>query len=134
MENNWTDKYLLNIDRIDQQHKDFFELWNKEIKQVDIQDHAQMAYVIEKLEDYLKDHIKYEEELMRKSDYKDIEKHIAQHKFFIQKIDNLKQELSYNNPLLFEKTAIFMKKWFLSHIIQSDKKYQETAKEYLKNK
>ena len=134
MGNNWTDKYLLNIDQIDQQHKAFFELWDKEIKQVDMQDHIQLACVIEKLEDYLKNHFKYEEEMLRKSDYKDIENHIAQHKFFIQKVDNLKQELDYSNPLLFEKTAVFMKKWFLSHIIHSDKKYQETATEYLKHK
>jgi len=133
MKNNWTDKYLLNIDRIDQQHRAFFDLWHKEINQVDMQDHTQLAYVIEKLEDYSKDHFKYEEELLRKSNYKDIEKHIDQHKFFIQKVDNLKQELSYSNPLVFEKTSVFMKKWFLSHIIQSDKKYQETATEYLKH-
>lgn len=133
MENNWTDKYLLNIDQIDQQHKVFFELWDKEIKQVNMQDHIQLTCVIEKLVDYSKSHFKYEEEMLREIDYKDIEKHIAQHKFFIQKVNNLKQELNYNNPLLFEKTAVFMKKWFLNHIIQSDKKYQETATEYLKH-
>ncbi len=134
MESKWTNKYLLKIDKIDQQHKVFFELWDKEIKQVDMQDHMQMVSVIEKLENYLKDHIRYEEEILRKANYKDIERHIAQHKFFIQKVDNLKQELNYNNPLLFEKTANFMKKWFLIHIIQSDKKYQKTATEYLKRK
>ena len=134
MNNNWTDKYLLDIDQIDQQHKVFFELWDKEINQVDMQDHSQLAGVIEKLEDYLKYHFKYEEEMLQKSDYKDIEKHIAQHKFFIQKVDNLKQELNYSNPLLLEKTTVFMKKWFLNHIIQSDKKFQETVVEYLSDK
>lgn len=134
MENNWTDKYLLNIDLIDQQHKVFFELMDKEIKQVDIQDYEQLASVIEKLEDYCIYHFKSEEEIMRKSGYKDIEVQIAQHKFFIQKIDILKQELNYSNPLLFEKITGFMKRWFLSHIIQSDKKFQDTVTEYLNDK
>lgn len=134
MNGSWTDKYLLNIDKIDQQHRVFFELWDKEMKQADLEDHLQMATVIEKLENYLKEHFKYEIELLRKSNYEDIDNHIEQHKFFIQKVNNLKQELNYNNPLLFEKTALFMKKWFLNHIIQSDRKYQETALGYFRHK
>ena len=130
----WTDKCLLNIDKIDQQHKAFFNLWNTEMEQVDTQDRIQMTQVIEKLEDYIKAHFREEEELMEKSGYNDIEKHIDQHKYLIQKVDDLKQEINYNNPLIYEKTAVFMKKWFLNHIIQTDKKYQETVLEYLKNK
>ncbi len=132
MKNNWTDKYILNIEEIDQQHKVFYDLWDSEIEKVDKNDDAQMASIIHKLEDYLKEHLKYEEELMQKAGYKDINMHIAQHKFFINKVDSLKQELNYSNPLLFEKTTVFMKKWFLHHIIQSDKKFQKTVSEYLK--
>lgn len=134
MDGSWEDKYLLNIDKIDQQHRVFFELWDKEMKQADLEDHLQMATVIEKLENYLKEHFKYEIELLRKSNYEEINNHIEQHNFFIQKVNNLKQELNYNNPLLFEKTALFMKKWFLNHIIQSDRKYQDITLKYLKHK
>jgi len=42
----------------------------------------------------------------------------------------MKLELNYKNALLFEKIALFMKKWFLSHIMQFDKKYQETVLSY----
>ena len=73
MENKWENKYILNIDKIDQQHKAFFDLWNTEIEQVDMQDDTQLPFIIEKLENYLKTHIAYEEELLRESDYKDIE-------------------------------------------------------------
>ncbi len=132
MANIWTKRYLLNIDKIDEQHKVFFDLWDKEINQAEPQDHTQLSLVIEKLEDYLKKHIKYEEAILRKSNYKDIESHITQHQFFIQKIDTLKQELTYNNPLLFEKITVFMKKWFLNHIIHTDSKYQETVIAYQK--
>ena len=127
MENKWEGKYILNIDKIDQQHKTFFDLWNTETKQVDKQDETEMIFIIEKLENYLKDHLEYEEELLRESNYYDLENHIEEHKFFIQKINSLKQELTYYNPLVFEKTTLFMKQWFLSHILISDKKYQETV-------
>lgn len=134
MENKWENKYILNIDKIDQQHKGFFELWNTEVKLMNKQDDAQLAFIIEKLESYLKSHLAYEEALLRKSDYKDIESHISEHRFFIQKVESLKQELTYNNPLLFEKTTLFMKQWFLSHILLSDKKYQDTVIDYQKQK
>ena len=130
----WTDKCLLNIDKIDQQHEAFFNLWNKEMEHANTQDSIQMSEVIEKLEDYIKAHFRTEEELMEKSGYVDIDKHIKQHRYLIQKVDDLKQELNYNNPLVHEKTAFFMKKWFLNHIIHEDKKYQETVLEYLKDK
>jgi len=134
MENNWEDRYLLNINSIDEQHRAFFELCNKEINQVNSQDKDQLTLLLEKLTDYLKSHFKHEEELLKKSGYKDLENHIKQHKFFIQKVDSLKQELDYNNPVLNEKITSFMKKWFLNHIIQSDKEYQKTVTKYLKDK
>jgi len=134
MENKWEDSYLLNINSIDEQHRAFFELCNKEINQVNSQDKDQLTLLLEKLTDYLKSHFKHEEELLKKSGYKDLENHIKQHKFFIQKVDSLKQELDYNNPVLNEKITSFMKKWFLNHIIQSDKEYQKTVTKYLKDK
>lgn len=125
MENEWNDKYLLNIEEIDDQHKMFFDLWDKGIKQANTNDHQQMTEVIAKLKDYVEIHFKYEEEMLRKVGYSHLDSHIAEHQFFIQKVNILQQELSYNNPLLFEKTAVFMKKWFLGHIIQSDRKYKD---------
>lgn len=134
MENKWEDSYLLNINSIDEQHRAFFELCNKEINQVNSQDKDQLTLLLEKLTDYLKSHFKHEEELLKKSDYKDLENHISQHKFFIQKVDSLKKELDYNNPLISEKITSFMKKWFLSHIIKSDRQYKETVTNYLRDK
>ena len=131
MESNWTKQYRLDIDIIDDQHQIFFELWDKEINQGDRQDPSQLSTVIEKLEDYLKNHIAYEEKLLQEASYDDIDNHIMQHRFFIQKVDSLKLEQNYSNPLLFEKTAVFMKKWFLNHIIHSDKKYKKTVTDHL---
>lgn len=129
MENNWSDKYLIGIDEIDEQHRGFFELWDKECKQPDMQNPEKLAPIIEKLEDYIKTHFSYEEKLLEKAGYDHIENHKKQHRFFIQKVDEMKQELTYENPLLFEKSVTFIKKWFLSHIMQSDKDYAEIVKQ-----
>lgn len=127
MENNWTYKYLLNIEEIDKQHRTFFELWDKECPLTDNKNLEILLKIVEKLEDYIKIHFLYEENLLEKLKYDELENHKAEHNFFVQKVDEMKQEIKYSNPLTFKKIADFMKKWFLSHIIVSDKKYQETV-------
>ncbi|HQI46437.1 MAG TPA: hemerythrin family protein [Bacteroidales bacterium] len=127
---NWSTKFILNIPEIDSQHNGFFELWDKELKLIDASNEDQLVFIIEKMENYIKDHFTAEENLLIKSGYIDLENHIIQHQFFIQKINEMKLELNYKNALLFEKIALFMKKWFLSHIMQFDKKYQETVLSY----
>lgn len=128
---NWSDKYLLNIENIDEQHRGFFELWDKECRNVDDMDWEKLSAIIVKLEDYIKQHFLAEEEILKNSNYPDLENHIAQHEFFIKKIDEMKQELSYRNTLLFEKISVFMKKWFLGHINQSDRSYKDNVIGYL---
>jgi len=129
MESNWSNKYILNIDEIDKQHKGFFELFDKEIENVD---EKKLKYVIEKLESYIKYHFSYEEELLLKSGYKDIDNHKLEHKFFIQKVEEMKQDVIYKNNILSQKLLDFMKKWFLGHILYSDHKYKDVVVEYLK--
>jgi len=134
MGNNWEESYLLNIKSIDEQHKVFFDLYNREINNIDTRDYKHLSGVIDSLINYLNIHFEYEEELLRKSNYTDIENHISQHKFFIQKVERFKQELSYSNSLLHTNVISFIKRWFLTHIIQSDREYQETVTKYLKDK
>ena len=129
---NWNEKYLLNIEDIDEQHRGFFELWDKECRHVDVEDWEKLTSIIEKLEDYIKEHFLAEEEILKNSNYPDLEYHLEQHKFFIYKVDEMKQELRYMNALLFEKLTVFMKKWFLGHINQSDRNYKDAVINYLK--
>jgi len=133
MKNVWTEKYLLNIDEIDRQHMKFFELCNEKQNPDHHENHKQLVVFIDELEDYLKFHFSFEEGLLLKAGYADYEKHVKQHTFFIQKVEELKQELNYNNTLLFGKIILFMKKWFLSHIMESDRKFKRITLDYLKN-
>jgi len=131
---NWTDSYLLGIDEIDIQHRGFFELWENECRNADLNNFDQLKNVIVKLENYILEHFKTEEDLLRKSGYADIETHVAQHRFFIQKVSEMKLELNYKNMLLFEKLTMFIKKWFISHIMQTDRKYKDDVMKYLSEK
>lgn len=131
--NEWDEKYLLNINVIDEQHRGFFDLVKNELSRNNKPGEKQLVEVINHLEDYIKEHFYTEERLLIKSGYNDIENHKAQHAFFIEKVDKMKLEIDYNNPLLYNKLIDFMKKWFLSHIVHSDRKFKETVSNYLQN-
>lgn len=128
---NWDDKYLLNIPIIDEQHRGFFIFLEDELSRNENPTHEMMVELINHLENYIVDHFSAEELLMEKSGYNDLVNHKIQHVFFIQKVDEMKIELSYRNPLLYNKIIDFMKKWFLTHILIVDKKFQIIVHDYL---
>lgn len=127
----WEDNFLMGITEIDEQHTGFFNLVRDELNNTDTTDPEKMMLIILRLEAYIKEHIMYEEELLEKSNYVDLENHKNQHHYFIQKVESMKLELDYLNLTVYDKLIDFMKKWFLSHIINSDKKFEETVKNYL---
>ncbi len=131
--NDWENKYLLNIEIIDEQHRGFFKIIENEIKDGD-NNNKDLSKFILFLENYLNEHFNTEERLLELSGYDDIENHKAQHIYFIDRINKMKLELDYNNPMLYKKLIDFMKKWFLSHILNTDKKYGDTVVNYLQNK
>jgi len=133
MSDNWSNNYLLDIPIIDEQHRLFFELWENECNNVSINDLEKLKELINKLESYLINHFNTEEELMKKANVSDYDNHVSQHRYFIKKIDELKLEFDYANVMLFENIVNFMKKWFLSHILQTDKLYKESVHNYLTN-
>ena len=52
----WSDKYLLGINEIDEQHRGFFELCNH--KPLSEMDRAEMALMLEQLNDYIQNHFR----------------------------------------------------------------------------
>lgn len=131
---NWDDKYLLDISIIDEQHRGFFMLLEHELWGIENPTQEHMIDLLDKLENYLRVHFIDEESLLEKSGYPDLRNHKLQHSYFIQKVNEMKLELTYKNLFLYEKLIDFMKKWFLAHILQYDKKYQEVIQKYLQNK
>ena len=128
----WNKSYMLDIAMIDNQHVKFFSLFDKllELKQAD-NSNEQILEAIQELEKYTHNHFATEEALMRKAEAPDYELHVLQHQVFIAKIEDFKIAYSYNNSALLEQMIIFMRKWFLMHISEVDRKYVDPVKKYL---
>lgn len=131
----WHNDFLLHIEVIDNQHEKFFEIYDHTLNLINDNvniDEEKIRNILFELSEYLKNHIRYEEELLRKSEFADIEQHINQHKYFIKRIEEFFFGLEYKNPQLLHNMLVFIKKWFLSHILETDAKYKETVTNYLK--
>ena len=129
----WNDSFLLNIDVIDQQHKKFFDIFDLILSLNKNEDVVRVSTVIDELQDYAKYHFKTEETLMQNANVANMELHIVQHKFFIDKIKEFTIAQNYNNPVLTDQIAVFMRKWLLMHITETDRMYVESVQYFLLN-
>ena len=127
----WNDSFLLNIDVIDNQHKKFFELFDLILALNKSKDAVKLSSVINELHDYAQYHFETEETLMQNADSENFELHIIQHQFFINKINEFTIAQNYNNPVLTTQIIVFMRKWLLMHITETDKKYVESVQSFL---
>jgi hemerythrin len=127
----WNDSFLLNIDVIDNQHKKFFELFDLILALNKSKDAVELSSVINELQDYAQYHFETEETLMQNADSENFELHIIQHQFFINKINEFTIAQNYNNPVLTTQIVVFMRKWLLMHITETDKKYVESVQSFL---
>ncbi|MBS3775453.1 MAG: hemerythrin family protein [Bacteroidales bacterium] len=121
----WSESFILNIPVIDQQHKKFFELFEKVSEVYEKKEPEELDKLITELEDYLQYHFQSEEQLMKENGYEKYEYHKKQHEFFIKRIEEMRQEYGYMNHMLFDKIKTFIKKWFISHILHKDVDYRD---------
>ena len=131
----WNSTYMLDIEIIDTQHMKFFLLFDKiQMLNKNPDSYSEISEVLNELEKYTHYHFNTEEALMRRAQTTDYDQHIAQHKVFIEKIIDFKIAYNYHNSILLEQMITFMRKWFLMHISEIDRKYIEPVKKYLSEK
>ncbi|WP_251862478.1 bacteriohemerythrin [Clostridium sp. Marseille-Q2269] len=126
----WKDSYSCNIRQIDEQHKKLFELANKIYSIVlldDKYDHFdEIVGTIRTLKEYTVFHFSYEEEVMRKYEYGDVDNHKIEHEAFIKKISSINEEKIDEKQKSFLMDLLeFVVNWIENHILKSDLKYKD---------
>ena len=79
--------------------------------------------------EYTKKHFVLEEKLMRKMNFPDFEKHKAQHRSFLRKVQGYQRQFQKGEVNLTDKILDFLRMWLSSHILIHDKAYQRFMKE-----
>ena len=138
---NWSDDLKIGVEKIDNQHRAFFEQRDKFVNKcsdllAEQGDSSETRSEIDELfyflTDYFMTHFNDEEKLQQKYDYPNYEAHQRKHKEFITRIKKLKYKFLNSEQLdqeLLSDLEEQITDWFVNHISKTDKE----LKEYIKN-
>jgi len=127
----WKKEYLLGIKKIDEQHKNLFEIMNKIYFIInEKKDLTEIEYLLLKLEDYAKEHFSLEEKYFEEFDFELKEHHIKFHREFKEKIIELELKNKEDKVQACFDLIDYLENWFLMHVLHEDKQYVDLFKSH----
>tara|TARA_Y100000294_G_scaffold75127_1_gene70785 strand:- start:79 stop:486 length:408 start_codon:yes stop_codon:yes gene_type:complete len=120
----WLDKYNINIEDMDDQHKKWIGCINRlyEAKQAE-KDIDLILKLLDDVIDYTETHFIQEEELIKQHGYKDYDNHKAIHDSLIRELMTLRQRFGTKSQNLPTKVLQLLNNWVVDHIMKVDRKY-----------
>lgn len=130
----WKKEYESGSKKIDNEHKEMFEILEEAFKEVeDEKREAKIKVTLHHLYEFMKQHFKSEETHMKKINYPEYESHKDIHNKIVKEANELLLNINNTNEKLFEKKlALFIDEHIITHMITEDKKiveYELLAKE-----
>lgn len=129
----WKDRYNLNIEEIDLQHKKLFNIGARVYDLAllnDSYDHYdEIMVLLDELLEYTEYHFKFEENLMKTYNYEAFEQQEREHIFYVNKIKSISsKDIDNNQQQAIIEIVDFLSEWISSHILFSDRKYADYFK------
>jgi len=126
----WKLEYNLGIQKSDSDHKILIDIINELAEHMKTNSNKEnLIIILKKLEEYSKDHFKYEEEIFDKYNYEDSEKHKIAHENFIKKMDEIINRLKKPKDIVTYDLLDYLEDWWIGHIKIIDRKYVPFFKE-----
>jgi hemerythrin len=130
----WKEGFSVNVQNIDDQHKELFRLGTELYTLVSSKDgidhYDEIMKVIDSLAKYTVYHFEYEEGVMRDNNYIELEEHKKQHDAFVAKINSIKSEdVDMRQRKIGMDLIVFIANWIEKHILITDMKYKEYLNE-----
>jgi len=118
----WDESYSVGIRKFDAQHRNFFQILDNLIQNVDKGSDA-VREVIDGLLRYVTEHFHEEENLMRTLGYPGYEEHVREHGKLMEKTRRLYSEMDAGRPDSVENVQLVLIDWILEHIGRVDQQY-----------
>jgi len=121
----WRDEYSINIQKMDDQHKDIFDKANILYKAIgsDMEKFC-IENALNSLVNSIKFHSSDEELLMKQHGYHDYELHRGKHQLIINEIEEIQRQFRKNDIEKTNKAVLeIFRKWIISDILTEDRKY-----------
>ncbi len=120
----WKAEYNLGIENIDGQHQHLVEIINKFDEAMRRGKGSRiMDDILKELVGYTQEHFADEEKHMTEAQYAGLEKHQAQHRQLLQKIERFQFEFHQEGRRITSGMQELLKYWLTSHILKDDKAY-----------
>jgi hemerythrin len=120
----WEDKYSVNIEKIDEQHKKLVNIINELHSAMEVGKGKEiLSSILDRLIDYVKIHFTEENMLMEEIGYPEHEKHKKEHSEFIKKVLEFQKSFKEGKYGLSVEVIFYLREWLLTHIMENDKKY-----------
>jgi len=120
----WNDKYSVEVNEIDIQHKKLFEIANRLFEAMKAgESKSVMTRVLMELEDYTKYHFKKEEAYMKEFGYEAYPQHRKEHNYFVKKISQFRDDYKNGKVTISIELMTFLSNWLINHICVIDKSY-----------
>lgn len=127
----WEDKYSVDIQEIDEQHKRLVEIINELYDAIAAKKNRdQLSVVLNELVEYTKVHFAVEETLMRIFHYEEYREHKGIHDRIVNQVLDFQRQFNAGNDKVGMELLLFLKDWLFEHIEKVDKKY---SKHFLKH-
>lgn len=118
----WSEKYLIGIDRIDFEHETFFGLVSDfEKARLKNSDKKVLLGILDEIALYARFHFRSEENVMKALGYPDLEAHAQKHLQLIEDLSNKILGITLGSTTA-EEAQNFLVDWFLRHTTNEDKK------------
>jgi len=120
----WKEIYSVNVKEIDNQHKIFAESLNELHEAMRTRKAKEVIDgILVGLADYAGKHFSYEENLMKKHDYPELDDQKQKHKAFIGKVKEFTDKHKSGHLMVSLEVMNFLRDWWKDHILGTDKKY-----------
>jgi hemerythrin-like metal-binding protein len=117
----WSPNLSVGVEELDCDHQELIDLMNQLDAEVErAAGHDAISRKLDELIARTERHFRREEEIMAQNEYPDAEHHARLHDALIEEIGEFRQGLAAGAEIGPEITG-FMKRWLISHIIESDK-------------
>ncbi len=120
----WTSDFSVGVAEIDDQHRNLIDLVN-DLHQAMTEGHGwnEMEATFKGLSAYIQKHFSYEEGLLEKFNYPDMDLHRLEHKVFVRQIQKFRSQYDAGEYLISQKVMNYLKEWLTQHIKVIDKEY-----------
>ena len=125
----WKDEYSVGVKELDKQHEKLLDLINRLYEENPDKSLDDCFWHLNTMIKYAELHFTTEENLMEKYGYEGLEIQQNEHDSFTMKVFALNEELAQEKGDIYSDIIVFLKEWYVSHILGTDKEYMDFFKE-----